>query len=187
VNVVDAILARVSCPRLVAPGPDAGQLQCLLDCALRAPDHGLLRPWRYLVFQGDARHALGRMFVAAAGEADERAREKLAMAPLRAPLVIACVARIVEGNPRVPPVEQVASVAAGIQNMQLAAEAMGYGAMWRSGDIARNGRLKALLGLEARDEIVGFLYVGTPAGDRPARPAPAAADHVRIWPADDAG
>lgn len=186
-NVVDAILARASCPRLAAPGPDAVQLQRLLDCALRAPDHGLLRPWRYLVFQGDARQALGRMFVAAAGDLDERARDKLAAAPLRAPLVIACVARIVAGNPKVPPVEQVASVAAGIQNMQLAAEAMGYGAMWRSGDIARNGRLKALLGLDEHDEIVGFLYVGTPAGERPARQAPALADHVQVWPADDAG
>lgn len=186
-NVVDAILARASCPRLAAPGPDDARLHRLLDCALRAPDHGLLRPWRFLVFQGDARHALGRMFVAAAGESDERAREKLATAPLRAPLVIACVARIVEGNPKVPPVEQVASVAAGIQNMQLAAEAMGYGAMWRSGDIARNARLKVLLGLKESDEIVGFLYVGTPAGERPARPLPAAADHVLIWPADDAG
>lgn len=185
-NIVDAILARASCPRLAAPGPDAGQLQRLLDCALRAPDHGLLRPWHYLVFQGDARQALGRLFVAAAGEADERTREKLASAPLRAPLVIGCVARIVEGNPKVPPVEQIASVAAGIQNMQLAAEGMGYGAMWRSGDMARNNRLKTLLGLHERDEIVGFLYVGTPAGERPVRQVPAAADHVQVWPADDA-
>ena len=65
--------------------------------------------------------------------------------------------------------------------MQLAAEALGFGAMWRTGPLARDAGLKAALGLAAGDEIVGFLYLGTPAGERRAPPVLSPADFVREW------
>lgn len=140
-----------------------------------------------MLFRGEARRTLGSLC-----EAAERARNPQATAealakvrdnPLRAPVVVACVASIVADHPKVPPVEQVASTAAAVQNMQLAAEALGFGAMWRTGPLARDAGLKVALGFAATDEIVGFLYLGTPQGERRA-PVPLAVEgFVREWPA----
>lgn len=184
---IDAILSRVSCPKLREPGPDDATLELLFRCAARAPDHGLLRPWRFVVFRGDARAALGDMLAAACLADDPGAGadalDKLRRNPFRAPVVVACVARIVPDHPKVPPVEQVAAVAAAIQNMQLAAGALGLGAMWRTGPQASSAALKQALGFTPRDEIVGFLYLGTPDGERRSPAAEPVAAFVREWSA----
>lgn len=168
-DTIEAILARVSCPKLRDPGPDDAAIATMMRCALRAPDHGNLRPGRYLVFRGAGREALGRLFVEAETarnpSASADALDKLRRNPLRAPVVIACVAKVVAGH-KVPRIEQVASVAAAVQNMQLAAEALGFGAMWRTGPMASDARVKAALGFGDDDEIVAFLYVGTVDGER---------------------
>lgn len=186
--VIDAIRGRVSSPKLRAPGPDGAELEQMFTCALRAPDHGLLRPWQFVVFRGEARGQLGGMLAAAEQArnpaAGEDVLDKLRRNPLRAPLVIACVAVVDAHHPKVPPVEQVASTAAAVQNLQLAAEALGYGAMWRTGPLARDAGLKVALGFSPQDELVGFLYVGTRDGERRAPPpAPPLASHVREWTA----
>lgn len=184
-TVIDTILARVSSPKLAAPGPDGAALQLLFRCAARAPDHGLLRPWQFLVFRGDARRELGEIYARAERAvnpaASPEALDKVRQNPLRAPVVVACVARIVDDNPKVPAVEQVAAVAAAVQNMQLAAMAQGYGAMWRTGPLARSAQVKQALGFEAKDEIVAFLYLGTPEGARRTPPESDIAGHVREW------
>lgn len=186
-DVIAALQARTSSPRLREPGPSAAELDTMFRCALRAPDHGLLRPWRYVVFRAGAREALGELLVAA-----ERARnpaatpealDKLRRNPLRAPVVIACVAVVQADHPKVPRIEQVASMATAVQNLQLAAEALGYGAMWRTGALARDPRVKEALGARPDDEIVAFLYLGTRDGE-PHRHEPLSpADFVRDWPA----
>lgn len=185
-DVLAAMRERVSCPKLCGPGPSDAQVGQMLQCALRAPDHGLLRPWRYVLFRGDSRLALGDLFVEAERlrnpGAGEDALTKLRQNPLRAPLVIACVAVTVPGH-KVPVIEQIASMAAAVQNLQLAADALGYGAMWRTGAMARDPHVKKQLGFDAKDEIVAWLYVGTVDGARRLPAMLATSDFVREWTA----
>lgn len=183
-DITAALLGRTSSPKLRDPGPTGAELDLMLRCALRAPDHGLLRPWRFVVFRGEARLRLGEILVAAERRrnpsATPEALDKLQRNPLRAPLVIACVAVTVPDH-KVPVIEQVASMAAAVQNLQLAAGALGYGAMWRTGPLAADEHVKADLGFAPRDEIVAFLYVGTVDGERRHGEAPEPAAYVREW------
>lgn len=169
-DMITALRARVSSPKLRAPGPSATELELMIRCALRAPDHGLLRPWRFVAFCGDARLKLGEIFVEAEQirnpAALPDALDKLRRKPLRAPLVIVCVAHVSPQHPKIPVAEQLASMAAAVQNLQLAADALGYGAMWRTGPMATDPHVKARLGFAVQDEITAFLYVGTVDGER---------------------
>lgn len=185
-DVITALTARVSCPKLREPGPDDAALDTLFRCALRAPDHGLLRPWRYVLFRGAARQELGELFGAAewarnpAASADSL--DKLRRNPLRAPVVIACIAVVDPLHPKIPALEQIASMAAAVQNLQLAAEALGFAAMWRTGPMTGNAMVKQALGARPADEIVAFLYIGTADGERRRPEELAPADFVREWP-----
>lgn len=170
-DILTAILNRVSSPRLTTPAPTPEQLDTLLRCALRAPDHGRLQPWHFTVVQGDGLRRLGEVFLAAKQHdgvpLDERARDKLLGMPLRAPMIIIVSARI-QPHPKVPAIDQVLAAGAATHNLQLAARAMGYGVMWRTGEMAQHAHVKSELGLASDDEIVGFLYVGTASQeDRP--------------------
>lgn len=178
-DALTALHTRTAAPRLVEPAPEGAELEAILKAGLRAPDHGMLRPWRFLLVKGDARQKLGQLFVDATQPPEEK-RKKLEEAPLRAPLVIVGIANVKEVD-GIPAIEQANSVAAALQNMSVAIHALGYGSIWRTGAVAHDPRVKAALGLAATDEIVGFLYVGTPTvKDRPA-PELAIADYVSEW------
>lgn len=107
---LDALLSRYSqgIKHLRAPGPDAAQLQTLVRAALRAPDHGELVPFRLVAVQGTARERLADLFAAHAqtkgkdAEGMEIERERA----LKAPLILAVLARIDLGHPLVPAHEQ---------------------------------------------------------------------------------
>lgn len=167
-QVIDALLKRRSAKTLTDPAPDAGALQLLLACASRAPDHGRLRPWRFVVIRGAARERLGELLAdqlrrklpAASAETLQRERQKA----LRAPLIIV-VAAVRNAAAKIPPIEQVLAAGAAAQNIMLGANALGFGVMWKTGDAAYDDTTKAALGLTAEDAIVGFLYLGTPAAD----------------------
>jgi nitroreductase len=184
-QAIDALLERRSAKTLTEPAPDDGALSLLLECASRAPDHGRLRPWRFIVIRGAARERLGELMAdqlqrkqpSASPEALQRERQKA----LRAPLIIV-VAAAFNAAAKIPPIEQVLAAGAAAQNMMLAATALGFGAMWKTGDAAYDDTVKVALGLEARDSIVAFLYVGTAPAD--AVPPPARGqweDRVSYW------
>lgn len=183
-NAIGLLLTRASAARLEDPGPDARALDLIFRAALRAPDHGRLRPWRFLVIEGDARARLGELMAAAllrgspAATEEELARER--MKPLRAPLIVVVVARIRE-NARIPEVEQLLSAGAAAQTVLLAAHGLGYGAIWRTGSPAYDGLVKEGLGLEPGDGIVGFLYIGRAAGAPPPLPRPEPSAFVTHW------
>lgn len=185
-DAIEALTSRRSPVKLVEPAPGDAEITALLNAAIRAPDHGRLRPWRFLVLRGAARERLGDVLAKALkarapdvpGDVVERERQK----PLRAPLMIVVAAAIAEG--KIPPVEQILSAGAAAQNIMLAAHAMGFGAMWRTGDGAYDAQVKEALGLKSDDAIVGFLYLGTPAGRTPIPPdEPPAQSFVREWQA----
>jgi nitroreductase len=179
-DALTALHTRTASPRLTDPAPAGEQLEKILKAGLRAPDHGMLRPWRFLLVEGDDRQKLGQLFVDVMQPADEEKRTKLLSAPLRAPLVIICVATV-RDNPKIPAVEQIGSMAAAIQNMSVAIHALGFGSIWRTGPPSQSNAVKRALGFADKDEIVGFLYVGTPTfAERPV-PENRIADFVGKW------
>ena len=184
----DGLLTRQSVPpRLVAgPAPSQADIDDMLAAAVCAPDHGAIRPWRFHVIQGNALNRLGDVFVAALKlrepDAPWETIEKEQSRPLRAPLIIAACAKIDQSRvDKIPAVEQIVAVAAACQNILLAAHDKGYGAMMLTGENARDPHVKAAFGLEDTDEIVGFIYIGTPSGPvfEKERPDPAA--FTTVW------
>jgi nitroreductase len=188
-EALQALLERVSVSRLVEPAPSQAQRQVLFEAAMRAPDHGQLRPWRFLTVEGEARHALGELLADAAmakgGDANEaaieKAIEKARKGPLRAPLVVVAVA-VVRPHPKVPASEQVLTAGCAVHALLLAAYAQGIGAMWRSGELSFARSVAQGLGLAEHEQIIGFIYLGTPAHEvRPASRESAQA-FVQAWP-----
>jgi nitroreductase len=184
-EALQALLERVSVSRLAEPAPSAEQRRVMFEAALRAPDHGQLRPWRFLTVEGEARHALGELLAEAAraksGEANEAAIEKARKGPLRAPLVVVAVA-VVQPHPKVPASEQLLTAGCAVHAMLLAAYAQGVGAMWRSGEFSFARSVASGLGLADHEQIIGLVYLGTPVKDvRPASRQSAEA-YVKAWP-----
>lgn len=180
--VTDFLLNRSSEPRLESPGPDPEILERAFACAARAPDHALLRPWRYLTVEGNGLGALGELFASTCpNNSDEQQIEKLRRAPLRAPMVIVGIASPTT-HPKVPEIEQVMSAAAGMSFMELALQDAGFGVMWRTGSVAYHAAVHKGLGLDDHEHIVGFLYTGTVSSAKPAVSRPAVNEFVRHWP-----
>lgn len=182
-EIIDSILNRSSEPKLTAPAPDAAVLEEAFACAARAPDHALLRPWRYLVIEGEGLDTLGRVFERAADPSDPLAPkvEKLRQMPHRAPMIIVGIARH-QDHPKVPAIEETLSTGCGMAFLMLALEARGFSAMWRTGPVAYHPAIREGLGLEGNESITGFLYVGTPVVNKPAiRPAEPK-EFVTHWP-----
>lgn len=179
---------RASNPKLGEPGPDAETLREILDAAVRAPDHGLLRPWRLWTIQGVAREKLGEVLAEAQRrrepDTDEAQLEKTRAKPLRAPLIVV-VAACPQPSEKVPEIEQVLAAGSVAQNMLLASQARGFGAMWRTGAPAYDTHVKQAFGLGAHDHIVGFVYIGTPTQTPPEIPRPGAETFTRRWPSED--
>jgi len=184
-DALDALQNRVSIAQLGEPAPDDAMVETLLQAAIRAPDHGVLRPWRFIVLRGEDRNRLGDLLVTAKCEREpslsEDERDKLRAKPLRAPLVLVAVAEVVEGH-RVPVLEQIVATGAAVQNIMVAAHALGIGAMWRTGSLASSRTVKQGLGFADKDEIVGFIYLGTPCGSIKMVPADSPANYLRQLP-----
>ncbi|MBY0334141.1 MAG: nitroreductase [Acetobacteraceae bacterium] len=183
-----ALLARASVPprQLGEPGPDPAALDRAVAAALCAPDHGGLRPWRFVFVAGAARVALGEVLAASLARREpatpperldlERAK------PLRAPLVIAAGAALRHDH-KIPVWEQEASAAAGTMNLLNALDAQGYGAIWLSSAALRDPAVKLALGFAETDALLGWIYVGTPMVDRPRPARTDPSPHRRWWAA----
>ena len=164
-DVFEAINTRISASVLRDPGPTDQQWETLLRAGARAPDHGRLRPWRFLIVRGEARELLGDVMAEALraskpdtpSEALDRERRK----PLRAPAILV-VAVVPVAHSGVPEIEQILAGGAAAQNILLAAHALGLGAIWRTGAPAYDGHVAQALGLPAQGRIVAFIYLGAP-------------------------
>lgn len=184
----DGLLTRQSVPpRLVdGPAPSQAEIDDMLAAAVCAPDHGAIRPWRFHVIQGDALNRLGKVFVEALKkrepDAPRETIEKEQSRPLRAPLIIAACAKIdLLRADKIPAVEQIVAVGSACQNILLAAHDKGYGAMVLTGVNARDPHVKAAFGLEEPDEIVGFIYIGTPSGPSFEKERPDPEAFTIVW------
>lgn len=180
-SLIDLLHQRNSAPKLCEPGPDAAVMERLFMAAMRAPDHARLKPWRFLLVEGDAREALGELYAEAAALRDPAADvEKAKAHPLRAPVLVVVIARL-QAHPKVPEIEQMLSAGCAAHGLLLAAEAEGFAGVWRTGDHAFDPHVAKGLGLEANERIVGFIYLGSRNG--PAKPLPnySTDDFVSSW------
>ena len=173
---IDLLFRRRSIARLVEPAPANDELHEILRAAAAAPDHGELRPWRFVVLRGENKDAFGEVLAdaylkrVAAADAEpvaaklEKERTKLGRSPL---VVIVC--SVHQHHDKYPEFDQLGSAFAAAQNICLAATALGYGSMWRTGDPAFDAHVKRAVGIDVHDAIVGFIYIGTPTegGDKP--------------------
>lgn len=164
-DMLTGLQSRVSMPLLVEPAPNAEQQENLWQAALRAPDHGCLKPYRFIVIEGEKRAELGELFLQRQlqrnPDSDDKTIHKTRNMPLRAPMLIVLVACPQE-HPKVPRAEQVQTTACAGQNILHAAFAQGLGAVWRTGWVANDSEIQRALGISAEEEMLGFIYMGTP-------------------------
>lgn len=146
------------------PGPDDHQLKTLLRIAARVPDHGKLAPWRFILFQGQARAEFGSKLSQIAKLNDPDATDERidleAGRFMRAPLVIAVISKC-KSHPKIPQWEQLLSVGAVCQNLVVAASAMGFGVQWITEWYAYDDAVRGVLKLEEAEKIAGFVYIGS--------------------------
>jgi len=175
------LLNRRSCHALTEPGPDGAALDLIFQAGLRAPDFLHLRPYRFLVAEGDGRERLGAAMrrAAIASAKSEATIERVGQLPLRAPVVITVVA-CPRPHDLVPEFDQILSAGCTVLMMQMAAQGLGFGGVWRSGWLMHDPAFAQEIGLAEGERIVGFLYLGTPAKLPPPRP-PETDDPPVVW------
>ena len=182
-EAVSALLNRVSSPRLSGTVPE-WLLSEMIAAASRAPDHGQLQPYRFLWIEGEGLSALGELMVAAKQQTEPNVSaetlEKLRLKPLRAPMIIVGIASP-QPHPKVPEQEQIITAGIALQQMSALAYARGYGAMWRTGNIAYSPVIADGLGLSEHESVIGFLYLGEIEG-RLKTPVPPKSALLKAWP-----
>ena len=156
---------RVSNNQLTEPAPSHDEWWDILDAASRAADHGNLKPWRFKIYEGDARRKVGEVYWRhAKSEVEQLSDDKADVfikKAFRAPAILLVYADIID-HPKVPEFEQLMAVAASSQQVLLGVEALGYAGIWRTGPAVFTDDAKEQLGLEANQQVVGLIYVGTP-------------------------
>lgn len=165
-DAIELLLTRQSDSKLTTPGPNLEQLDIIKQAALRVPDHGCIAPWQFIVVEAEAREKLGDIYYqsALAEQQEEKVINRAKELPLRAPMIIIAIAKY-QAHPKVPRIEQVQSAGCSVLAMQQAAFAQGLGGVWRTGYFAQSPAVKNALSLNEQDEIVGYLYLGTPVVD----------------------
>ena len=162
-DALELLVNRRSASRLAEPAPSGEALDNILRAGMRAPDHGGLQPWRFIIVENEGRDRLSQLLEKAArdNQMDEKAINKASQAPFRAPMIITVVAHC-EINHKVPRWEQIASASCAVMAMQMAAVAQGFNGIWRSGAWTDDPQVREAFGCREQDAIVGFLYLGTP-------------------------
>ena len=173
-------------PELMSePGPTAAQLDEILTIAARVPDHKKLAPWRFIVFEGDARSLFGEKIAEACKAEDTMEPSEIRLNTerqrfMRSPTVVAVISRITP-KPGAPEWEQILSAGACAMNLCVAANAMGYATCWLTEWIAYSPRIRAALNLAENERVVGFVYIGTSKTTPEERPRPALSDVTTRW------
>ncbi len=175
--VLDHLETRrsVKADDLGTPGPDTAQLASILRIAARVPDHKKLVPWRFIVFEGDARTAIGERLAHILAEQEPDASEtRLEIERnrfLRAPLVVAVVSHTVY-HPGAPEWEQILSAGAACMNLVHAAHAMGFAAHWLTEWYSYDESAREAAGLQPHERVAGFIHIGTPTSPPQERDRP---------------
>ena len=185
--LLDLLLTRrsVKAPMLSEPGPDPDQLATILKAAARVPDHKKLEPWRFILFEGDARARFGEVLAAACADEDKEPPSAVRLETertrlLRAPTVVVVISRVTP-HPAAPEWEQVLSCGAACMTLCLAANAMGFGTCWLTEWYSFSGGVRRALGLADNERIAGFVYIGTAKERQADRERPDVAKITTRW------
>ena len=192
VSVIDFMLTRKSAPiaELKEPAPSNDEIRTMLAVATRVPDHGMLAPWRFILYRGEARVRVGELLAARAEEregplSDARRQQEMTRFS-RAPLVIGVVSAQKE-HPKIPQWEMFLSGGAAAMNLVTAANALGYGANWITNWYSDDEEGRRILGLSPQERVIGFVHVGTYEGAPFDRPRPdvdtVVSDYSGAWEA----
>ncbi len=174
-DLKQAILERRSIGKVKSDPVDQALIEEILEAAIWAPNHAHTEPWRFWVMTGEGRKLLARGYAEVAmAESGTLTEEETAQIhanqekkAFRAPVVIA-VAVSPSANRVVPEIEEYAAAHAAVQNMLLTAHALGLGAIWRTGEPTYHAKMKETFGLQGKEDLVGFIYIGYP--DMPSAP-----------------
>jgi nitroreductase len=150
-------------------------IENILEAGTWAPSHFRTEPWKFFVLEGNSRMALGEVLVKIAektmddpnSETNIKKREKILEKPFRAPVIITVAVEPNVKSEKVIVQEEYGAVYASIQNMLLAAHALGLGGFWRTGKPTYDPLMKKLFGLSDKGEVLGFLYFGYPKKEMP--------------------
>ena len=186
-DTIDLLLKRrsVVAANITGPGPDAAALETILRAATRVPDHGKLAPWRIQVLQKEGQQRLGDLFADLFAkeipEANEKQIEFERQRPQRAPVLLVVTSKIVKPH-KIPELEQLLSGGAVCTNMLIAANALGFCAQWLTEWPAYRPEITRALGHDPEcDQIIGFVYIGTPVEPPTERPRPELDAVVSEW------
>ncbi len=172
---------------ITAPGPTASALDQMLEIAARVPDHHKLSPWRFIVFEGEARAQFGEVlmhaFTTANPAADAKDVHKARDLFLRAPSVVAVISAPVDDG-RTPRWEQELSAGAACMTLLIAANASGFAGCWLTEWPAYNSEVHSALGMAPGEKIAGFIYLGTAVAAPPERARVESAALIRRWKPD---
>ncbi|HJF27359.1 MAG TPA: nitroreductase family protein [Acinetobacter lwoffii] len=174
---------RQSIGSLVAPAPNAEQLEYAFQAALTAPDHHRLKPTSFVVVPDEQREAFGLLLSQALidlGETETAQIERVKNHPFRAPLLVLALTRL-QDHSKVPHFEQILSSGAAIQNFLLSLQAQGFSTMWRSGVVVESTLFKQALGISKDDLISGIIYIGTAAKTIASRADIQTSNYVSYW------
>ena len=164
-ELFEVIHGRLTIKKMKQDGLPRETIEKLLSAGAQAPNHHNVRPWRFVVLTGDGRKKLGDVMSASFADRNPSAPteglDKTRALPLRAPVVIA-VGADKPADSKINEIENISAASAACQNILLAAHALGLGAIWRTGDWARDVKVKEFLGFAPDQHIVGFIYVGYP-------------------------
>ncbi len=182
-DVFDAMHNRYSQGKVKQDAVPRELIEKLLSAAVQAPNHYKVRPWRFVVLTGNGRNKLGEVFAASQRNRNPdlppEASHKTRGLPLRAPVLIA-VGVDKPSEEKVLEIENICATAAACQNILLAAQALGLGAKWRTGEWARDAKVKEFLGFALDQHIIAFLYIGYPEFIVEYEPRPSFEDRA-VW------
>ena len=166
---------------MTGPGPSPAELETILTIGARVPDHGKLAPWRFIVFEGDARVRAGEIIAGVFAKKYPKATAaEIEVEQKRltdAPLVIGVVS-FTKPHPKVPAWEQELSAGASAMNMVNAATALGFGACWLTGWFAFDRDVLDGFGLNPEEKLAGLIHIGNVSKASEDRPRPALSDIV---------
>ncbi|WGE32106.1 NAD(P)H nitroreductase [Actinobacillus genomosp. 2] len=184
-DILDFLQRRRSNKKFGEIAPNAEQLENIIKAALRAPDHGKMKPYHFVVIEKSGMSKLHQCLVAAAAEfnMDEKNTAKADKLANQAPMIIGVVAKIDHESPKVPAWEQIVTAGCATYAMQLAANAQGFETVWISKKWVEGSLLRETFGCRAGDKVIGLLLVGSPKEDDGislAREAEATAGFVSV-------
>ena len=168
---------------MIAPGPDAAQMDLILQAASRVPDHGKLAPWRFVIVGADQRAALAELLTSAyqAEKPDAGRLELDAMVQFahQAPALVVVLSCPVAGS-KIPVWEQELSAGAACMQLLNAAHAQGFVGGWLTGWPSYSPKVRDAFG-RAEDRIAGFIFMGSSSRPLEERPRPQAHDIIENW------